>query len=255
MLAFLLAAMAFAARGDTVTAGELERATPAELAARLLPAADAARVVGGRIRADVRIFAYEIGVWERSVPIGPTICRRPTHTRFYFDRTSLGRPGDPSVVLTAIGETESFETYGTTYPDPATPERCARLANYLGAAPGAAERTIRALTRLTDAIRAAAAPGPLPFALRCRTDAGDQPCGNERAALASLPLDLLWGVSFERGYYTRRDAQSAAPGEESMPTMEFGMSGPDGRSWFVTLVGDRERFREVVMWRTMVIYH
>lgn len=255
MLAFLLAALTVAVPDDAVTAGALERATPAELAARLLPPADAARVVGGRLRGAAFFFGYTIVLWERSVPVAPAVCRRPVHTRFYLDRTALGRPGDPNVVLTSVSETDSFDTYGTTYPDPATAERCARLDTYVGAPSHLAGLVIGALTRLTEAIRAAAAPGSLPFAMRCRTDDGEQPCTNERAVLAALPLSELWGVSFDRNYYARHGAPPAAAGEALMPTMQFGMSGPDGRSWFVTLIGDRERLREVVMRRTMVIYH
>ncbi|MBV9882541.1 MAG: hypothetical protein JO276_05985 [Sphingomonadaceae bacterium] len=255
MLAFLLAAMAASVPDDTVTAGALERATPAELAARLLPPADAARVVGGRIRAELFMVGYDVAVWERSVPVAPIICRRPVHTRLYFDQTSLGRRGDPNLMLISISGTNSFDTYGTTYPDRATPEHCATLSNYVGSPPDLAEPTIRALTRLTDAMRSAAAPNPLPFALRCLSENEERPCTNERSQLASLSLSELWGVSFERSYYGLRDASPLRAGEEPVPTMQFGMSAPDGRSWFVTLVGDRERLSAVVMRRTMVIYH
>jgi len=255
MLAFLLPAMAAAAPADTVTAGTLEHATPAALAALLLPPADAARIVGGRIRADGRIVGYAVAVWERSVPVAPTICRRPVHSRFYFDQSGLGRHGDPSLVLVTVSGTESFESFGTTYPDRATPERCAALDTYVGGPPHLAEPTIRALTRLTEAMRDAVAPGPLPFAMRCLSDYEERPCADERAALASLPLSELRGISFENYYYAPRDAPPAAPGEARMPTMQFGMSGPDGQSWFVTLIGDRDRLREVLMRRIMVIYH
>src|SRR3954464_4531979 len=132
MLAFLLAAMAGAPPRDTILAGVLERATPAELAAMLLGPADAARIVGGRIRPIFFSRGYTIIVWERSMPVGPAICRQLTHTRLYIYLTAAGRQGDPGVLLTSLQPAESFEALGSTYPDRATPERCARVVGYVG---------------------------------------------------------------------------------------------------------------------------
>jgi hypothetical protein len=255
MLAFLLAATAVAAPVDTVTAGVLEHATPAQLAAMLLPPADAARIVGGRIHLIAFTLGYTVEVWGRSVPVAPTVCRRPVHTRLYFDQSALGRYGDPSVVLISVTGTETLDSYATTYPVRATPERCAALANYLDGPPQRAEPIIHALTRITEAMRAAAAPGPLPFALRCRDDHGERPCTNERTALASLPLGALVGVAFNPDHRAPSGAPPAGPGEPDAPTMEFGMSAPHGESWFVTLIGSADGLRQVVMRRTMVIYH
>jgi hypothetical protein len=255
MLVFLLTTAAVAAPVDRVTAGALEHATPAQLAAMLLPPADAARIVDGRIHLIAFTLGYTVEVWERSVPVAPTICRRPAHTRLYFDQSSLGRYGDPSVVLISVSGTESRDSYGTTYPDRATPERCAALTHYLGGSPLRAASMIQALTRVTEAMRAAAAPGALPFTLRCRDDHGEQPCTNERTALASLPLDALMGVAFNRDHPARPGEAPPAPGEPDPPTLEFGMAAPHGESWFVTLIGGADGLREVVMWRTMVIYH
>jgi hypothetical protein len=255
MLAFILASMLVPAPGRAMTAREVEHMTPAALAARLLPPADAARIAGGRSQRWLTPWqAYNILLWERSEPVGPMLCRRPTWSTIVADPTGRGAYDDQTVPLAARGN-ERFNTYGATYPDPATAERCARVVGYVGASPEQAENVIQAIGRLTEAMHAAASPGPLPFALRCRTENQAHDCTDERAALASLSLDELHTVSFQRSYYTAPGAPPPPSGEPVMPTMEFGMSAPDGRSWFVTLIGDSGGLREVLMWRLMVIYH
>ena len=78
----------------------------------------------------------------------------------------------------------------------------------------------------------------------------------EEAELQAQGKDVM-AEMFEKDVagFTEDYDPNAEPGEAIMPTMRFGMSGPDGRSWFVTLIGGPDGLREIVMWRTMVIYH
>lgn len=221
-----------------LTLGEVESLGPAGLAPRLLPADIAAKIRKARGRQQfVPGQVYWVGFWEAAKPVGRTVCAAMLHS------VRVGAASDTADRNARMDllSSESGTSYGTTYPRLATDESCASVEYPVGSGPGMADATIAVLDRLAEAMDAASAPAPLPFALECADVHDGHACADPRRALASLPVDALLGVDLDRS--------------PQGPTVRFGMSGPDGNSWHVTLGGAPGAVTRVAMQRLSIVYH
>jgi hypothetical protein len=153
-----------------------------------------------------------------------------------------------------------------SYPAPATADSCARQTGYVAPRIEDQASTLAVLDDLMEAMSLARGVNTLPFELTCEAEDGDDSCSNARAALANLPLSELMSVDFEPTEYQTvsvtptGEGQSvrvrqAMPGAATIPIAAFGRSGPDGKSWRVTLNGASGELREIGLRRTTVIYH
>lgn len=223
-----------------VTWGEATQLDPVALAVKLLPSETSRKVVGGRV---VRKFVpgqqYWVGLWERAHPVGPMLCQRLTHSLELTNATAAERP--PLDTPLTVKQTGSRLGFATSYPLPATGESCARLKSFVFAQEPNIAATVAALALLTTVMDKASGTTPLPFKITCNAPDGDPACVHARASLATLPLDALFGVTFQRGL--------------TSATVEFGRSGLDGASWRIALVGFPSRLTEVRMTRSQIIYH
>jgi hypothetical protein len=266
----LMLAHAACPPADPITVGDVARSDAVALAPKVLPPEIARRIVGGVVRRWMMPgHFYGAVFWEASAPIGPMLCRRRHHATHLSNPAMPGSSDDPNAVLSR-SEIDSRDAFGTSYPQPASRESCARITGYAAVSADRSEATAAAIERLNDAMRAAAGPDPLPFALDCRADAGDNACAAPRSALANLPLEAIYGVAFDTGAYRTlrtmpgtdggpatvvRQMVPHPDGRTATPTIQFGMAAPDGRSWRVTLVSENGRTTNVRLSHTMVIYH
>lgn len=250
-----------------LTLHEITALTPQELAARLLPADVAPRIVKNAVR---RQFLpgniYWLSFWEKAKPVGPTVCVGMLHSVQVGDPTA--QSDDRNQVLRVLQRTSQL-SYGPTYPLPATDQNCAGVHSFATPAPEKAEATVAAIEQLGEAMRAASGTTPLPFELKCVAEDDDRACADPRAALAALPMDAFGGVQFESGRYRVvserpaaggttirvRQMMPAPDGGAGIPTIAFGPSPPDGKSWRVTLVGSGGRLDQIEISRTTIIYH
>lgn len=252
----------------SITVAEVTGTSMLQLAKRLLPAPLATRVIDGRVRRDwLPGQAYTAAFWEEARPAGPTMCQRRFHGLRLANAAAPGGDEDSSVAL-SVGTLESGTGFGTTYPRGADAATCRGVTAFATPTPAASGATIAAIDALTSAMRAASGPDPLPFELACTAEDGDDACAQPRIALADLPLDVLFGVSFNTGHYrTVSENNESRPrvvvrqmvadpdGKPPKPTIEFGTSGKDGRSWRVELVSDQGRVVAIRMRRSTIIYH
>jgi len=197
------------------------------------------RITGSSVR---RQFlpgqVYRAVFEERAEPVSRYICRRRLHGVDLSNPTAPGHPDDPAVRLT-MGNVSTGFGYRTAYPRRATHATCASDRGWITPYPHLVEPSLSALDQLTSAIGSAMRRGRLPFTITCQTEEGSDACADRRAALAALPLDVLMYVEFDN----------------SVPTVAFGPSGDDGRSWRVTLIRAGGRLTEVRMRRSTIIYH
>jgi hypothetical protein len=249
LLALSLTALAPAqSAAARVKVGEAKSGPIRPLAARLLPADVAGRIVGGEVKRQwLPGQVYRAIFWEKAESAGPSLCRRRFHGVDLANPAAPGHPDDPSVEL-RIGAVTSGLGYRTSYPRRASARSCAGDKGWIAPRPEHVEASLTALDRLVGAMRAASRRGPLSFTIACEEESGSKACADRRKTLANLPLDALFGVSFE----AQRPAPTAGP---SAATLQFGASPPDGKSWRVTLIGTDGRVSEVRMKRTTIIYH
>lgn len=263
-IALLIWALAADVPPRTVTWAEVDKKTPQQLSRMFLPPAAAANVIDGKLG---RIWlpgqSFGLSLWTASRPAGPQLCHRVRHG-LDLKNTNVGwaEVTPPDTALT-VGEVRSRDQYATTYPRAATLETCAEPLGYLSPPENEREAALEALDRLVRAIDMARQSTKLPFALECRADDGDSACSNQRQALASLPLDVIYRVSFWtvdqriRLYSEQFGPELLLALNRSPPAaeIEFGPSPPNGRSWRIMTESVDGRLSRILMRRTTVIYH
>ncbi len=271
LTSFLMAALLAAAQPvTTLTLGDAKNMPAKELARRLLPPDVAPRIVeGGVDRVWLLGQVHSARFSERAIAAGAMLCRQRVHTVRLSNPGAAGHPDDPAVVLD-VGPAEIRNGYATTFPQRAGAKSCAQIKSLVFPTEQSRERTIAAIEQLTTAMAAARSRHPLPFALDCKEDEGGDACLDARLALANLPLKSLFGVSFDTNSYVTDSIIPAADGKTMVrvrrmvpspdgspptPTFEFGNSGPDGRSWRVTFIGENGTLKRVAMRRSVIIYH
>jgi hypothetical protein len=247
----------------TVPLREILGLTGPALAARLLPAEEAARVTEGRLFGGMVPGLRFAILWERASVIGPTICgRRGYSGAVRTPPGETGRAPDEDDAVATFADLSSFEAVATTWPEPATPERCAPATAYVSSPAGRRHLTIAALNKLTAAMEAARRRGKLGFEITCEEKASR--CSNPRAALAQLPLEAIRAVKIDAGDQLARVLTEGGPFGFVVPgpanyvpqaTIEIGMSKRDFRSWHVTLVEADGKVVKVVMKHLDIIYH
>lgn len=253
-----------------LTVGEVKAKKAPALAAKLLPPEFSARVIGGAVhRQWLPGHAYRAVFWEVAEPVGPELCRRRFHG---VDLSSSPAPAssDESAIVLVAATPTSASGYRPTYPKPASVETCASTTGWLTPSDDRREATLDAVAELTAAMRAAAGTAPSTFAIDCQTeDEAGAACADPRRALSELPLEALFGVSFDTGHYvTRSETRTAsgrtirmtqqvpAPdGSAPTPIFAFGRSDPDGRSWRATLIGKPGERIRIRLRRSTIIYH
>lgn len=267
----LVSALVSAAQpGTTVTLGEAKGVATRELARRLLPRDLAARIVDGRVgRVWLPGQVYSARFNERPLKAGAMLCRQRVHAVRLSNPQAPGHPDDPAVVLN-VGLLEARDGYMTTYPRRASAANCSQIKSLVFPTEESRDRTIGAIEKLTAAMAAARSRRALAFELHCTEDKGGDACLHPRTALANLPLQSLFGVSFDTESYVTDSVTRGADGKTSVrvrrmvpspngrrptPTFEFGNSGSDGRSWRVTLIYENETLKRVAMRRSVIIYH
>lgn len=153
--------------------------------------------------------------------------------------------------------------YAPSYPEPATEARCAELTGYIGGTEGQMDDQLGALGRLTEAMRLAAGTDNLPFTLECDPQESATACDDPRRALAELPLNKLLRVQPSRLLPPRNAStppgprlfvQTDAPRNWNAAEIEFDISGPDARSWIVT-ISSAEQVEAVRLRSAMIIRH
>lgn len=246
----------------TLLLSEVEQAAPLVLAPKVLQAETAERITGGWVRRWwVPGQVYRALFWEQSQPEREGVCARRVHVVELSNRNAPGHPNDPNTVLTLKDMGEGIQ-YGPSYPEPASEARCAELTGYIAAPRDQIDAQLAVLGRLTEAMRLAEGAAALPFRLECDPQGAPNACDEPRMALADLPLNILLrvGPSMER---LRAQPRTGGPrillepvvtGPLYEAQVEFGESGPDGRSWMVTLEG-RDRLEVVYLRRASIIRH
>lgn len=246
----------------TLRLDEVQGADAMALADRVLSPAVRRVVVGGVIRrqwASGQVFA--LFYRTAGAPASADMCARTIRTiRAGAPMASGGKaPGD--TVLT-VAEGEVFEERAVLPPsERATPARCAVAQGYVrlddDPLRSAAYRT------LATAMAAAKARGRLRFALSC-TDEGGQACSDPRQALATLPMDMLYGFTMhareqtvlsERGGVRVVQDKRIAAGDAYQIEVSFGMSGDDGKSWRVYWDQTPAGVAAIRLARHAVVYH
>lgn len=219
----------------------LDSNRPLSVAAKLLPLETSRKIVGGRIaRILVPGQVFWGDFWESATPIGPSLCQRRLHSVRFGNPRAPEHPTDDIVLRTM--EVKSGLSFGTSYPALASVTTCNKLQGYVTPVPSKSLSTIEALRGLNAVMGAASSDAPLNFEISCQAEKDDKACTNGRAALANLPLDVLFNVRF-------------SPARDRWPTFEFGRSGRNGASWRVTLVRSGDSVKEIRMRRSQIIYH
>jgi hypothetical protein len=169
--------------------------TAIQVAARVLPPREAARIINGTIRGQTTPWQrYHVRFWERPEPVGAMICRRQL---YFISLMDLGPPAQraPDGVLEAQ-QLNSIEEFATTYPRPATQPNCDAVSGYVYGHVRNRQRMLDALGDLTQVVRAASGSGNLPFAVHCGPEE-ESVCRNPRDSLATLPLHDLQAISLD----------------------------------------------------------
>lgn len=252
--------------GGSISLGEVEKRDAMALADRLLAPDIRGRVVEGAVRRQTSPGqVYWIGYREGGRAAGRDLCERVIHTVQLSAPTAPGDNAPPDTLL-GVRATKSGKEIAVLAPgQAATDDRCAKAAGYVlnGYEP---ERRLAAYRVLVAAMAAAARPGTLPFRIDCAADTGDA-CAGPRKALASLPIDALFGIDIACTEENRVVVDDSTPGvrvtscrpiEPGQPynaEFSFDRTGRDGLSWKVSFT-HAERWPETIrVLRTMVIPH
>lgn len=265
VLALMVATSEPPSAATALTLGEVTGQTPMSLAPKLLPADTSPKIVGGSRK---RVFApghsYWMTFWEAPEARAPTVCRRKTHGVTVSNRTVQWDDNAPETPL-QIDWKSSGIAFGVTYPEPATPERCAGHVGYFGSAWEDDASTIAVIDKLLRTVTLAKGTTRLPYALSCRADDDDDACANPRELLASVRMDAISRIERKPTRYRTLSETRHANGHVSQiiqgdpaapmdPVIHFFPSG-GGRTLRVTLIGASEDVREVRLEHATVIYH
>lgn len=244
---------------STITLGEVEGADAMALKARLLPPDIAAKVVEGSLkRLWMPTAAFRAVYRAPARAVAADVCRRTD----YVVGLEGGRPGTgkagPQTPL-AIKAPRAFEVAAVRLPEKgANAQVCSTQEGYVSLRK---PQTLAGYRALVGAMRAAAAPGKLPFGITCEPEE-DAVCRTPRVALAQLPLDALFRI--ELGHYEYNvnfgwhlqhvpDEVLARGGYDAEAL--FGATGEDGKSWRIILARGDGAMPDIVMRRAEVFYH
>lgn len=252
------------AQAQTISMGEIEHRDAMAVAERLLPADIRPQVVEGVLRREfLPGNIFWAGYRTKPRPVGTDMCEQTLYSVQLRGTAPPSASPNSGSELT-IAPVQRRELHALVFPArKAGADSCAVAKGFVDLSGREGERQTAAYRLLVQAVRAARAPEPLPFGLRC-APAEDAACRDARAALANLPLEVLHRIEVSSGLSDVlsdgggvRLIQQRPIGREQAydVTFAFGMSGTDGRSWRVSWVQDRDGPSEVLLTRTLVISH
>jgi hypothetical protein len=248
--------------GPTVSLGQIRAQDAMAFRAAVLPADIAARVVAGRIQ-KVWLPGQTYSAIYREAPRdrGDALCTMAVHS-VYLSNTAPAAADAPDGLPFIVENLQSNETMAVRPPWDRGP--CSTESGYVVLWPGLqGEYQTAAYRRLLGWIALAREGRDPGVELGCRSEAAEE-CADPRAALASLPLDALFGIEVRNPRSIELSSQpgvrvlGAAPLTAAEPhavTASFGMSGENGHSWRVEWVENDGQPPRVQLRRGMVIYH
>ncbi|MED5547131.1 MAG: hypothetical protein VX309_05600 [Pseudomonadota bacterium] len=244
---------------STITLGEIESQDAMALKARLLPPDLAAKVVEGSVQRWFSPTVVFYAVYRAPArAAAPDVCRR-TDYLVRLEGAQSGEDKAEAQTQLAIKAPRAFEIAAVRLPETgADTQVCNAQAGYVSLRK---PQTLAGYRALVTAMRAAAAPGQLPFGITCEPEE-DAVCRTPRAALAQVPLDALFRIELGHyehdvnfGWHLRHVPDEVlARGGYDAEAM-FGATGEDGKSWRIILRQGDGALPDVVMRRAEIIYH